>query len=579
MIEPSIAEDDANAFVPVGIAQRLATLLRSLGAYELLSNGVQSEVRQIADRIASGPDDAAVAAAVEHLDDDGVLAEIWFDVVKIFKRRRLEPALSFHRLPYPHYPIGEQQGTDGVTAPGVMMWDPAPVPEASPRAWKVLGYEVGFPIGIPSCELTRDADWVESYARKGFHVLTYRTVRNTPKPGSAYDWVYVEGIAEPWTSVPDPHAAVRHAEGSLPPDWRRTSTATSYVAPCEESWEADVAKARRRLKALGGGHLLIVSVTDSVPKDEKSIETLSADFVEVALKAERAGAQAVECYLARATIKDDTGELKPCERSVETSIAIVEAVRSVLDTKTRLLIKLSADLAPESLEMIVVDLARRGLIDGVSGISPIEVERVTTGDDDHTLWEQHRSGVAGYALRHLSQRFVERLAALRERESLEFDIIAMGGVMTAEDVALYLRLGASAVQTATAAVLDPSLADVAYARYKTSVQTKKTWDGVVMEVDEAAGRFWARIAASDGSTPDMDAQFELDEVHRDQRRTVREGALFCWTSGLVEMGRRRYRHSTVQFRSVDPPTEDQLLAGKRLAEGVAEVFAVKPDVA
>ena len=320
-------------------------------------------------------------------------------------------------------------------------------------------------------------------------------------------------------------------------------------------------------------------MTDSVPKDKKSIATLRDDFVEVALRAERKGAQAVECYLARATIRDDAGQLAPCERSVETSIAIVEAVRARLHKKTKLLIKLSAALSPSNLEKIVVDLSRRGLIDGVSGISPVEVETVTTGIDGHSLWDGRRPGVAGFALRTLSYRFVKNLASIRSRENLEFDIIAMGGIMTAEDVAMYMSLGASAVQTATAAVCDPDLAEAAYAQYRTSVQTKEHWDGVVIDVNVDAGTFWARVTGADHVTPDMDAQFEMEEIHPDQRREVRPGAIFRWTTGLVEEGRRLVRQSSVRFRRLEAPSEDEILAGKKLAERVAEVFGQKPDVA
>lgn len=556
----------ADGSAPRTIADRLATLLRSLRGYDLLSNGVCDEVTGI---VPGG------AESIRHLDDDAIAA-VWFDVVGILRRRRLEPVLSLHGLPYPRYPVGDDVQTSDT--PLVTMWDAPRPPEASRGGWTVLGFDVGFPVGIPSCELTANADWIEYYARKGFHVLTYRTVRNKPKPGSPYDWVFLADIGRPWAPDDAPRA-VRHSEGTMPRDWRAISTATSFVAPCPppEIWEPDVRAARERLDELGGHHLLIVSVTDSVPLELKSMETLRDDFVEVAKRAERAGAQAVECYLARATMRDDSGELARCERSVETSIAVMEAVRAALDRKTRLLVKLSAELSPESLEKIVVDLAGRRVIDGVSGISPVEVERVTTGPDDHPLWGERRPGVAGYALGTLSQEFVKRLASIRSRHDLEFDIIAMGGVMTPEDVAVYMGLGASAVQTATAAVCDPDLAEAACAHYRATVETMELWNGVVIDVDADSRTFWARVTRDDGSTQDMDAQFELDEVHQDQRREVRPGAYFRWTTGLVEEGTRLVRHSAVRFARADPPTEEEILAGKELAERATKVFGPKPD--
>lgn len=558
----------ADAFAPRTVADRLTSLLKSLDGYDLLSNGVFDEVMEI---VPGG------AASIRDLDDDAISAT-WFDVVNVLRRRRLEPVLSLHGLPYPRYPVG--QDNESLRTPSVTMWDPSRLPDASPSGWNVLGFDVGFPIGIPSCELTGNADWIEYYARKGFHVLTYRTVRNRVRAGSPYDWVFVADIRQPWSRDAAPNE-VRHAEGPIPPDVRTISTATSYLAPClpADDWEADVREARRRLDDLGGHHLLIVSVTDSVPLEQKRIQTLRDDFVEVALRAERAGAQAVECYLARATTIGGSGEPARCERSVETSIAIVEGVRAALRKETRLLVKLSADLPPASLEEIVVQLAKDRHIDGVSGISPVEVERVTTGDDRRPLWEDRRPGVTGYALRDLSRDFVKRLASIRSRHGLEFDIIAMGGIMTPEDVAAYMALGASAVQTATAALLDPGLAEAAYTLHKALAQTREVWEGFVIDVDVHAGTFWARVTRADVDEPDMDACFEFDEVHQDQRRDVRPGAVFSWTTGLVEEGRRLVRQSSVHFERLDPPTEEATLTGKEIAERAAEAFGSKPDFA
>lgn len=556
----------SDAFSPRTVADRLTTLLKSLDGYNLLSNGVFDEIMEI---VPGG------AASIRDLDDDAIAAT-WFKVVNVLRQRRLEPVLSLHGLPYPRYPVGRGEENSGT--PLVTMWDPSRLPDASPSGWSVLGFDIGFPVGIPSCELTANADWIEYYARKGFHLLTYRTVRNRPRVGSPYDWVFLADIRQPWAPDATP-SVVRHAEGPIPPDVRTISTATSYLAPCPppEVWEADVREARRRLDELGGHHLLIVSVTDSVPLDQKRIETLRDDFVEVALRAESAGAQAIECYLARATTRGDSGELARCERSVETSIAIVEAVRAALKEETRLLVKFSADLSNDNLEEIVVHLAKNRLIDGISGISPVEVERVTTGHDEHPLWQERRPGVAGYALRDLSRDFVTRLASIRSRHNLEFDIIAMGGITTPDDVASYMALGASAVQTATAAVCDPGLAEAAYTRYKASVRVTEDWDGVVIDVDDVAGTFWARVTRADAITQDMDACFEMEEVHPDQRRDIRAGALFRWTTGLIEEGRRLVRQSSVRFERLEPPTEEAIATGKDIAERAARTFGEKPE--
>lgn len=539
--------------------ERLEDLFRSLEGYDLLSTGVLEEITAIVPGGIQG---------VSQLDDESV-AGVLFEVVNKLRWRRLEPVLALHELPHPRYPVGET--STSFEPPHVAMWDPPRGLEPALAGWQVLGFDVGFPIGIPSCELTCNADWIEFYARKGFHVLTYRTVRNTPTAGSPYDWVFLADVDHPW-SIEDKPNEVRRADDAVPHDWRSATTATSFVAPCPESsvWEADMRDARRRLDRLGGQHLLIASVTDSVPVERKTPETLAADFVEVAKKAERAGAQVIECYLARATARDRTGLLLSCERSAETSIAIVRAVRSALDPGTRLIIKLSGLLSTERIEEIVVPLARERLIDGVSGISPVRVDRVTAGPLGATLWDEKPPGVAGWALRDMSRLFIERLSRIRERHGLRFEMIAMGGVMTAADVSSYLGLGASAVQMATAAVSEPGLAAEAFAHYRPFIQATEEWDGLVMTVDADRGTFWARLVRVDEESPDEEAQFDLNEVHPDERNEITTGAVFTWRIEVTVESGRLVRRSAIRLKEIRMLSPDDHLEGKRLAAQVAQ---------
>lgn len=557
-----------NTAESASIADRLVDLVKAVDRYDLLSNGLRDAVRAI---LPGGADD------VRGLRPDQV-AGVLFDIVNVFRWRRLEPLLALHDLPHPRYPIGEKAPSDA--PPPVAMWDPPPRgPEPTQGGWTVLGYDVGFPIGIPSCELTCNADWIEYYARKGFHVLTYRTVRNRPTDGSPYDWVFLSDVHAPWDAAHTP-IEVRRAEDNVPRDWRTVSSATSFVAPCPspDIWVEDMREARRRLDKLGGHHLLIASVTDSVPLEQKNPETLAADFVEVALKAEQAGAQVVECYLARATAKDPSGAATPCEQDIDTSWAIVEAVSSSLKPETRLLIKLSGDLSADRLERIVVPLAKARLIDGVSGISPVTVQRVVQ-PDGQPLWERRPPGVAGYVLRDVSRTFVQRLASLRHEHGLRFDIIAMGGVMSPEDVSIHLNLGASAVQMATAAVSNPSVATEAFAHYRPTVEVCQEWDGVVEEVDRERGTFWARLVRTDDEAPDEEAQFELNEFRPDERDDIETGTVFCWRTGLLFQGGELVRHSSVRLREVRALSEDDHLEGKELAAWIARSPGPDPDAA
>ncbi|MCA1702727.1 MAG: hypothetical protein LC808_05430 [Actinobacteria bacterium] len=556
-----------NTAEPATIADRMADLLKAVDRYDLLSNGLRDEVRRI---VPGGPDD------VHRLEPDDI-ARVLFEIVNVFRWRRLEPVLALYDLPHPRYPIGEDPSSND--PPPVTIWDPPRGPEPTRGGWSVLGFEVGFPIGIPSCELTCNADWIEYYARKGFHVLTYRTVRNRPTKGSPYDWVFLAGLQAPWEATYSPTEVTR-ADDKVPRDWLTVSTATSFVAPCPPSdmWVEDMRDARRRLDNLGGHHLLIASVTDSVPLKDKTPQTLAADFVEVARKAETAGAQAIECYLAQATARDTSGQFRPCEQNIETSLAIVDAVRGSLKPHTRLLIKLSGNLSGDLLDRIVVPLAKARLIDGVSGISPVRVQRVIHGDGQ-TLWGTSPPGVAGYVLRKVGRTFVERLAGLRQQHGLRFEILAMGGIMTPKDVSTHLNLGASAVQMATAAVSSPSLAIEAFAHYRATVEVCQEWDGVVEEVDPERGTFWARLVRTDADGPDEEAQFELNEFRPDERDEIQLGTVFCLRSGLLVQGGELVRHSAVRLREVRGLSAQHHLQGRSAAPWGSSLQGPGPDLA
>lgn len=565
--EMTVVDDPrmTDAFSSRSLAERLANLYRSLPGYNLLSNRTEDELLAL---LPGGP------GTIAQLDDDAV-SRLWASVIEILQRRELEPVLRVHGVPYPLYPVG---GDPAPGVPQVRLWDTEYLPEDHSGTWSLLGLDVGFPIGIPSCELTINADWIEYYARKGFNILTYRTVRNEAKDGSPYEWVFVSGIDEPWLSTDEAPSTVRRADGRLPPDVRAISTATSFVAPSpsRDDWVADVKEARRRLDALGGRHLFIVSVTDSVPFELKTTETLAADFAKVAKQAAEAGAHAVECYLARAGSRLESARV-PCERDVATSVAILRQVRQSLGRNTRVLVKLSADLSDEDLIAIVVPLARDRVIDGVSGISPVEIDSVTGGEDDAHQWSDRdrRPAVAGYALRRLCQNFVKRLADIRREHHVDFDIIAMGGVMSPEDVVTLMGMGASAVQSATAAALDPDLARAAHLAYRSSVATKEAWNGFVVSVDADKSEFTARMTL-EGTVNGMETRFGFDEVHPDQLPDVVAGAYLRWTNGWVAEGRQLLRQSGLRILSPPPPDHNEELAARALAQRVARVFDPQP---
>lgn len=532
----------------------LADLARSAPSYEPQARGITDELRGL--------------VPVEAYTDDEVASVVLNDVIKHLMRRDLKTILALHGLPFPRYPV-DVSGSDEIPAPA--FWDMAR-PLVPQTGWQVLGLNVGFPIGIPACELTSTPDWIEYYARQGFHILTFQTVRSQERR-ALRDWTFVDDVDQPWEPGQQPPDHVHSTNGPLPRDWRNVSTATPFAAPSPppDVWRRQVEEARRRLDRLGGGHLLIVSITDSVDPAHKSDETLAEDFAKVAEWAEQAGAHAVECYLARSRRKDPrTGELQPCQFSASTSEAIVSAVRTALQPQTKIVAKLG-DMANDALEAVVVPLAGKGYVDGISGISPVRVQVTRPGQPP--LAENALPAIAGLAIRKLGFSFVERLAAIRRKHRLDFDIIGMGGVMTAEDVATYRSLGAAAVQTASAARSNPGLAAASYAwhRRASAAQSVDDWEGVVDSIEGDV--FVATLVDVGGDAPDEEAQFDLHEVAPDQREEVKVGAVFRWRSEFVEKPNGEFvRRSSVRFRRLRRPSEEDMIAGKEFVEHARQAF-------
>ncbi|MCA1707133.1 MAG: DUF2384 domain-containing protein [Actinobacteria bacterium] len=383
----------------------------------------------------------------ENLDEE-VAASSLNHVIRVLVDHNMEDILAKLGIPFPRYPA--TAATSGGTAPPE--WDRTSASLVGPD-WSLLGRKVGFPIGVPSSELTSTPDWIEYYARRGFHILTYRTVRSKERVGTP-DWPFLEGIDRPWEPDRLP-SSVRATLRSSPPDWRGVSTATPFDAPSPHPniWQEQVAETLRRLSRLREGHLLILSVMDSVPAQDKTRDAIVADFVKVAQLADATGVPVIECHLARSSMPGATGQV--CCDHPDVAIEVVREVRRSLKTKTKLLVKLGY-MHREKLEAVVVPLAADGLIDGVSGISPARVE--ARREDGTPLSEMRLPGVAGLAIRNLGLNFVEALETIRRENNVHFDIVAMGGVMGPNDVSSYMERGADAVQSASAARLDPELA-------------------------------------------------------------------------------------------------------------------------
>jgi dihydroorotate dehydrogenase len=397
----------------------------------------------------------------DHLSVLGSLGEselegLLLEFIRLCIEGRLHQYLAEAQIPYPIYNFFA-----GFQANSAGPWDltRARPGSGTPVAWELMGLPVRYPLGVPASGLTANARWVGYFARRGFNVLTYKTVRSRRTDPHRYPhWVFIED-SDPWQSWDD----VGPVHGDLttwPKDLARFSTANSFGVPSAhpDEWRPDVESA---LANLGDGQLLIVSVMGCAD-DEEGVDQIS-DFVHVALLAEATGARVVELNLSCPNTARQTGPGmdRPVCEDPDAAAQIVGAVRAGLRySTTRLVAKLSY-LQPEVLEAVVSAIGHE--VDGIAGINTVQVP-ITSNSTGRTPFigtavdldrERDQAGVSGTRILDLGLDFVRRLVALRAGH--RFDILGMGGVTTVDDVFAYQEAGATAVQTATGACLHPEL--------------------------------------------------------------------------------------------------------------------------
>lgn len=304
---------------------------------------------------------------------------------------------------------------------------------------RVLGYQVNAPTGIAAGPLL-NAKWVEGYARLGWDVLTYGTVRSRPQPALSLPNIrhvlnreQVAVAARRPQLNGDPTIAVSLGLPSMEP----------------EVWRREVGRARERI---GDGQILIVSVVGTADVAEGA-EAFIADYAQCAMWATDAGAHAVEVNLA---VPDPFGEpgqmvyehLTLAARilyGVRTSVCVPVLAKFGLFRTPRLLHETATKLASWANGFVLVHGIPRRVIDD-EGKAAFE----GTGRE----W----ANVVGAGTFPVCSRQVEEMLAWRKAGAWPHAILAVGGISTVERARYLLREGADVALVATAALYDPLLA-------------------------------------------------------------------------------------------------------------------------
>ncbi len=297
-----------------------------------------------------------------------------------------------------------------------------------------LGFKLRSPIGVPAGPLL-NANWIRLAADLGYDVLTYKTIRNYahpshPLPNIAF--VDTDGQLDP--SVLPNHLEITYEP---PADIDQIAITNSFGNPClsPEYLRQDLPKAMNRLHP---GQLLIVSV----------FGTTLEEYLETARFAVGCGAQVIEANYSCPNVSKKEGSLFANPEAVyHFSKALVNVIGEI-----PLVIKMGAIPDQNQMQKVLEAAARAG-VRAVCGINTISM-KVTPP----LRGNRSQCGICGAPIRQAAIDFTKQTKAIIEREKLDLELLATGGVTQPHHFQELLDAGATIAMTATGMMWDPLLA-------------------------------------------------------------------------------------------------------------------------
>ena len=281
--------------------------------------------------------------------------------------------------------------------------------------------------------------WVESYARLGFDVLTYASVRSAYRPALPLPNIrYVEhqdqlAVVSRRAPANGATVAVSLGEPSMEPD----------------VWRKDVRRARERI---GEGQILIVNVLGT-PRHDGDAEALVADYLLCAVWAAESGADAVEVHLAAPDPFSEQPQM--IYENLPLAAQILYRVRAGVSVPV--LARLGPFKSPRQLHETATKLAP-----WTSGYVLVPgVHRRVVDEKGNAAFEgstRARAEIVGADTFPIASRQVLEMLVWRKAGAWDRAVLAVGGITSVERAQWILREGADAALVATAALFDPLLA-------------------------------------------------------------------------------------------------------------------------
>ena len=306
---------------------------------------------------------------------------------------------------------------------------------------RIFDRRVESPIGIAAGPLP-NSRWIEAYARLGYGLLTYKTVRTVARPALLQPNLLYCRPGDPAVTEPAPR----------PLDPAVVTWAVSLGLPSAdpEEWRADVLRARSKIRP---GQILIVSVVGT-PVPGAAEEQLADDYALCARWAADGGADVIEVHLSCPNPAGEQPQM--LFENLALSAYTVEQVRRAVGQRP-VIAKLGATRSPRTLHELASRLAPR--LDGFILVNGLQ-RKVVKPDGTPAFPGENRavSSIVGAGIYPQCRVQVEELLAWRKAGAWNRAILAVGGLTTVERARHALAAGADAAMVATAALADPLIA-------------------------------------------------------------------------------------------------------------------------
>jgi dihydroorotate dehydrogenase (NAD+) catalytic subunit len=346
-------------------------------------------------------------------------------------------------LPTPFYDPEKSYEENFQNGPFGVFSDGQVVENTGEANYDFLGFKVNSPFGIPSGPLI-NGKFVKAALDKGFDIVEYKDTRTHKHPCNPMPNIVPLEVKGDMT-LEVASKGVKIAKEYKAP----ISITNSFGIPSMDPnfWQTDLRDAIQHAKE---GQIVIGGLQGTL-SESGGFEAYLEDFKLIAKLVKETGVKVIELNLS--CPNEGTNNLLCFD--TERSLQVVQVVKKEIDD-IPLIIKISYYPDIEHLKKFVTAVAP--YVQAISAINTIPSKIIDEDGNPALTGGRVTSGTCGAPIKWAGLEMVVNLKKLRDELGLNYTIIGVGGVTTADDFFEYKDAGADIVMSATGAMWNPYLA-------------------------------------------------------------------------------------------------------------------------